>query len=232
MSESVVFETSLGDIQLELYWNHAPKVPSPPLIPSLSYSSVDVQKLRGAVQTRILQWSDFSPNNICESKSGYSFQSADWHDLKTIPKDFMVQGGDPTGTGRGGTSIYGQKFEDELHPELRFTGAGILAMANSGPNTNGSQFFLTLGPTPYLDGKHTIFGRVSSGMRVVQRLGAVAVDAQDRSVLHASFLKTDIQVISVGQRKTSKYTNQELSKCAEHHIAHVKGGLAESSTSI
>lgn len=95
--------------------------------------------------------------------------------------------------------------EDEIHPELRFTGAGILAMANSGPNTNGtssdsvyvvfslsradeshvcaltgSQFFITLGPTPYLDNKHTIFGRVSSGMRVAQRLGAVAVDAQDR----------------------------------------------------
>jgi len=92
----------------------------------------------------------------------------------------MIQGGDPTGTGRGGASIYGTKFEDEIHPELRFTGAGILAMANSGPNTNGSQFFLTLAPTPYLDNKHTIFGRVSSGMRVVQRLGAVAVDAQDR----------------------------------------------------
>lgn len=73
--------------------------------------------------------------------------------------------------------------EDELSPELRFTGAGILAMANSGPNTNGSQFFISLGPTPYLDGKHTIFGRVSSGMRVVQRLGAVATDAQDRCVI-------------------------------------------------
>ncbi|THH20908.1 hypothetical protein EW146_g563 [Bondarzewia mesenterica] len=97
-----------------------------------------------------------------------------------IISDFMVQGGDPTGTGRGGTSIYGQKFDDEIHPELRFTGAGILAMANSGPNSNGSQFFLTLAPTPYLDTKHTIFGRVSSGMRVLQRLGAVAVDGQDR----------------------------------------------------
>ncbi|KAH8800588.1 cyclophilin-like protein [Flagelloscypha sp. PMI_526] len=98
-----------------------------------------------------------------------------------IIADFMIQGGDPTGTGRGGTSIYGQKFEDEIHPELRFTGAGILAMANPGtPNSNGSQFFVTLSPTPYLDGKHTIFGRVKSGMRVVQRLGAVAVDPQDR----------------------------------------------------
>lgn len=69
-------------------------------------------------------------------------------------------------------------------------------------------------------------------MRVVQRLGAVAVDAQDRSVLHPSFLEKDIQVISVGQRKTSKYTNQKLSKCAEHHVAHAKGGLAELSTLI
>lgn len=65
----------------------------------------------------------------------------------------MIQGGDPTGTGRGGSSIYGDKFADEITPALRFTGAGILAMANSGPNSNGSQFFLTLAPTPHLDRK-------------------------------------------------------------------------------
>ncbi|GAA5829518.1 hypothetical protein JCM11251_000187 [Rhodosporidiobolus azoricus] len=97
-----------------------------------------------------------------------------------IIADFMIQGGDPTGTGRGGTSIYGDRFADEIHPELRFTGAGILAMANSGPNTNGSQFFITLAPTPHLEKKHTIFGRVLSGMGVVQRLGAVATDVDDR----------------------------------------------------
>ncbi|BGP14021.1 hypothetical protein JCM10213_005606 [Rhodosporidiobolus nylandii] len=97
-----------------------------------------------------------------------------------IIADFMIQGGDPTGTGRGGTSIYGDKFADEIHPELRFTGAGIIAMANSGPNSNGSQFFITLAPTPHLEKKHTIFGRVSSGMGVVQRLGAVATDNDDR----------------------------------------------------
>ncbi|ESK91394.1 peptidyl prolyl cis-trans isomerase [Moniliophthora roreri MCA 2997] len=143
MSESVVFETSLGEIQFELYWDHAPK----------------------------------TCKNFAElAKRGY-YNGVNFH---RIIADFMIQGGDPTGTGRGGTSIYGQKFEDEIHPELRFTGAGILAMANSGPNTNGSQFFITLAPTPYLDKKHTIFGRVSTGMRVVQRLGAVAVDAQDR----------------------------------------------------
>ena len=74
----------------------------------------------------------------------------------------MVQGGDPTGTGRGGESVWGRKFEDEVTRELKHTGAGILSMANSGPNTNGSQFFITLAPCPHLDGKHTIFGRISS----------------------------------------------------------------------
>jgi len=104
----------------------------------------------------------------------------------------MIQGGDPTGTGRGGTSIYGQKFDDEIHPDLRFTGAGILAMANSGPNSNGSQFFIALSPTPYLDNKHTIFGRVSSGMRVVQRLGAVATDNQDRPLEEVKIFKARV----------------------------------------
>ncbi len=97
-----------------------------------------------------------------------------------IISDFMVQGGDPTGTGRGGASIYGDKFEDEIDPGLKHTGAGVLSMANAGPNTNGSQFFLTLAPTPWLDGKHTIFGRVKSGLSVLKRMGAVKVNSEDR----------------------------------------------------
>lgn len=98
---------------------------------------------------------------------------------RVIP-NFMVQTGDPTGTGRGGSSIYGEKFEDEISDELKHTGAGILSMANSGPNSNGSQFFITLAPTPWLDGGHTIFGRVKSGMRVIQRMGLVKTDKEDR----------------------------------------------------
>eukprot|EP00455_Lapot_gusevi_P001477 TRINITY_DN1058_c0_g3_i1.p1 TRINITY_DN1058_c0_g3~~TRINITY_DN1058_c0_g3_i1.p1 ORF type:complete len:180 (-),score=8.51 TRINITY_DN1058_c0_g3_i1:286-825(-) len=97
-----------------------------------------------------------------------------------IVKDFVIQTGDPTGTGRGGASIYGEKFEDEVTPRLKHVGAGILSMANSGPNTNGSQFFITLAPCTFLDGKHTIFGRVLSGMKVVQRMGLVPTDGNDR----------------------------------------------------
>lgn len=100
---------------------------------------------------------------------------------RIIP-DFMIQGGDPTGTGRGGSSIYGDTFADELHPGLRHTGAGVLSMANAGPDTNASQFFITLAPAPWLDGKHTIFGRVKAGMSVVKRMGMVKTAAEDRPV--------------------------------------------------
>ncbi|KAH6646863.1 peptidyl-prolyl cis-trans isomerase ppi1 [Truncatella angustata] len=109
-----------------------------------------------------------------------------------IITDFMIQTGDPTGTGRGGTSIYGDKFDDEIHAELRHTGAGILSMANAGPNTNGSQFFITLAPTPWLDGKHTIFGRVKSGLGVVKRMGMVRTDKEDRPVEEVRILKAKV----------------------------------------
>jgi peptidyl-prolyl cis-trans isomerase-like 1 len=102
---------------------------------------------------------------------------------------FVIQAGDPTGTGRGGESVWGGKFGDEVTRDLKHTGAGVLSMANSGPDTNGSQFFLTLAPTPWLDGKHTVFGRVCSGMGVVKRLGNVQTDATDRPTTDVKILR-------------------------------------------
>ena len=96
--------------------------------------------------------------------------------------DFMIQGGDPTGTGRGGNSLWGAPFADEIVPSLKHDEPGVLSMANSGPNTNGSQFFITVVPTPWLDGKHTVFGKVINGMNVVYDISKVKTAAGDKPV--------------------------------------------------
>src|SRR5580698_7271175 len=87
-----------------------------------------------------------------------------------VIKSFMIQGGDPTGTGSGGASLWGGSFKDEFSPDLVFDKPGILAMANSGPDTNGSQFFITTVPTPWLNNHHTIFGQVTAGYDTVSKI--------------------------------------------------------------
>lgn len=99
-------------------------------------------------------------------KKGY-YKGVIFH--RVIP-NFMIQGGDPTGTGRGGNSIWNMPFEDEFFNGEAFEKEGILAMANAGPNTNGSQFFITTAPTPWLENQHTIFGKVKSGMNIVHKI--------------------------------------------------------------
>ena len=107
---------------------------------------------------------------------------------RVIP-GFMVQTGDPTGTGRGGP---GYKFEDEFSPSLRHDKAGILSMANSGPNTNGSQFFITDAPTPWLDGKHSVFGRVTKGLEIVSGIARAPRDSQDKPLSPIAMTKVTV----------------------------------------
>ena len=106
---------------------------------------------------------------------------------------FMIQGGDRLGQGTGGP---GYTFADEFHPSLRHDRAGILSMANAGPNTNGSQFFITLGPTPHLDRRHSVFGEVVDGLDVVRRIGAVPTGRQDRPVKAVVMTKVTIERVA------------------------------------
>ena len=110
-----------------------------------------------------------------------------------VIKDFMAQTGDPTGTGTGGESVFGPTFKDEIHQRLRFTHRGLLGMASSGPNTNASQFFVTLGNCEWLDGRHTIFGKVTgNSLYNLPRFSELEMDAKDRPLYPPKIQRAEI----------------------------------------
>jgi peptidyl-prolyl cis-trans isomerase A (cyclophilin A) len=153
---SAVLHTSKGDIEIELYDDRAPRT---------------VENFVG-LATGEKTWTDPETDETVEGEPLYD--DVLFH---RVIGDFMIQTGDPTGTGRGGP---GYTFDDEFHDELSHDSAGTVSMANSGPNTNGSQFFITLGAQPHLDGKHAVFGSVTDGMKVVEKIGGAKTDRQDK----------------------------------------------------
>jgi len=160
------FETTEGNFTVKFFDRDAPKT---------------VQNFVGLAEGTI---------DTISGKPGKSKPYYDGLTFHRIIAGFMIQGGDPTGTGSGGP---GYRFADEISPNRKFTKAGILAMANAGPNTNGSQFFITLGATDWLNGKHTIFGEVVSGMDVIKKMGAVKTGPGDRPATPVVMKKVTIE---------------------------------------
>jgi len=164
------FETTEGNFTVKFFERDAPKT---------------VQNFVGLAEGTI---------DPITGKPGKSKPYYDGLTFHRIMDDFMIQGGDPTGTGSGGP---GYRFADEISPNRRFTKAGILAMANAGPNTNGSQFFVTLAPTDWLNGQHTIFGEVVAGMDVVKKIGKVRTGPNNRPVTPVIMKRVTIQRVPV-----------------------------------
>ncbi len=161
------FETTEGNFTIRLFEKEAPKT---------------VANFVGLAEGTI---------DTITGKPGKSKPYYDGLTFHRIIAGFMIQGGDPTGTGSGGP---GYRFADEIDPKLKFTKAGILAMANAGPNTNGSQFFITLAATEWLNGKHTIFGEVVDGMDVVKKMGEVkTIKPGDKPVTPVIMKKVTIE---------------------------------------
>ena len=149
------FDTTEGSFTVHLFDQEAPKT---------------VENFVGLAEGT-KQWSDPRTNQKVERPY---YDGTIFH---RVIDGFMIQGGDPLGQGIGGP---GYNFADEFHPKLRHNKAGILSMANRGPNTNGGQFFITLAPTPHLDDRHTVFGEVVDGMEVVSKIGRTQTGDRDR----------------------------------------------------
>lgn len=158
-TQTATLHTNRGDIVVELFGNHAPKT---------------VANFAGLADGS----KDYSQPNAAGGAEGPFYDGSVFH---RVISGFMIQGGDPTGTGRGGP---GYRFEDEFHPELQFDRPYLLAMANAGPGTNGSQFFITVGPTPHLNRRHTIFGEVTdaASQKVVDAIATTPTGPGDRPV--------------------------------------------------
>ncbi len=167
MSElAVTLHTNHGDIEIDLFDERAPETVENFVNLAEHDPAADDEP---APETPT--WEDPESGEI---RGDSLYEGVTFH---RIIEDFMIQGGDPTGTGRGGP---GYQFDDEFHDDLTHDGPGKLSMANSGPDTNGSQFFITLDAQPHLDGKHAVFGEVRDGMDVVEEIGNVSTDGQDK----------------------------------------------------
>ncbi|MBI3954770.1 peptidylprolyl isomerase [Candidatus Collierbacteria bacterium] len=164
-----IIKTNQGDIKVELFADKAPQTVAN--FAGLSEGTKD--------------WLDPKTGKKVTGRSLY--QNTIFH---RVIKGFMIQGGDPLGTGTGGP---GYRFADEFSPDLSFDQEGLLAMANSGQNTNGSQFFITTIPTPWLNQRHTIFGKVVEGMDVVLNISSTKTGANDKPV--KDILIQSIQII-------------------------------------
>ncbi len=166
-----IFETSQGNIVIKLLENEAPNT---------------VANFIGLAEGT----KEFTNESTGKKEKRAFYDGLTFH--RVIP-DFMIQGGCPRGDGRGGP---GYSFKDEFHPSLKHSKAGKLSMANSGPNTNGSQFFITVAATPWLDNRHTIFGEIVEGQDVANKISAVARDASDRPRTPIVLQKVKIERVS------------------------------------
>lgn len=153
---TATLETNRGDVEVELFAERAPRT---------------VENFVG-LATGETEWEDPETGERIRDEPLY-----DDVPVHRVIEGFMIQTGDPMGTGRGGP---GYTFDDEFHPDLRHDAAGMLSMANSGPDTNGSQFFVTLDAQPHLDDRHAVFGQVLDGMDVVREIGSLPTDENER----------------------------------------------------